>query len=157
MCRWSLLKTGQCAWLRFASIFHSLTLQMAKNLVKVIWCRYVCYRICRRNRSFSSLNCQCTAIKFQVTHWNPLLQYDHDSIFSSASLTLTHLKMLKSKVNIQVLKVDRRLITFSRPLFREIKRFRAAINEHLLLKFWSVYQVTDRKLTNRMAKIYNTI
>ena len=65
--------------------------------------------------------------------------------------------MLKNEVNIEVLKVDRRLITFSRPLFLEIKRFRAAINEHLLLKFWSVYQVTDRKLTNRMVKIYNTI
>ena len=48
--------------------------------------------------------------------------------------------MLKNEVNIQVLKVDRRLITFSRPLFLEIKRFRAA-----------------RKLTNRMVKIYNTI
>ena len=87
MCCWSLLKTGHCVWLKFASIFHSLTLQMAKTLVKVIRCRYVCYRICRRNRSFSSLNCQCTAIKFQVTHWNPLLRYDYHSVSSSASLT----------------------------------------------------------------------
>ena len=33
--------------------------------------------------------------------------------------------MLKAKVNIQLLKVDRRLITLFKPFFCEIKRFRA--------------------------------
>ena len=58
MWRWSLLKTGHCCvWLELASIFLSLvfekTLQMAKMLVKMIGCRYVCYYICWRNYSFS--------------------------------------------------------------------------------------------------------
>ena len=26
---------------------------MAKKLVKMIWCRYICYNICQRNCSFS--------------------------------------------------------------------------------------------------------
>ena len=55
--RWSLLKTGHCVWLEFASIFLSLvfekTRQMAKKLVKMIGCRYVCYHTCPRNYSIS--------------------------------------------------------------------------------------------------------
>ena len=43
------MKTGHCVWLELASIFLSLvfekTLQMAKKLVKMIGCRYVCYHI----------------------------------------------------------------------------------------------------------------
>ena len=50
MWRWSLLKTGHyCVWLELASIFVSLvfekTLKMAKKLVKMIGCRYVCCHI----------------------------------------------------------------------------------------------------------------
>ena len=57
MWRWSLLKTEHCVWLELASIFLLLvfkrTPQMAKKLVKMIGCRYVCYHICRRNYTFS--------------------------------------------------------------------------------------------------------
>ena len=56
MWRWSLLKTGHCVWLEVASIFLSFafekTLQMAKKLVKMIRCRYVCYHIRGRKYSF---------------------------------------------------------------------------------------------------------
>ena len=55
--RWSLLKTGHCVWFGVASIFLSMisgkTLKMTKKVVKMIGCRHVCYRICRRNYSFS--------------------------------------------------------------------------------------------------------
>ena len=46
-------ETEHCVWLEVASIFLSLVfekiLQMAKKLVKMIGCTYVCYHICRRN------------------------------------------------------------------------------------------------------------
>ena len=46
MLRWSFLKNGRHAWLGVASIFLSLvfekSLQMAKELVKMIRCMYIC-------------------------------------------------------------------------------------------------------------------
>ena len=49
MLRWSFLGNGRCVWLGVASIFLSLvfekTLQMAKELVKMIRGRYVCREV----------------------------------------------------------------------------------------------------------------
>ena len=65
--------------------------------------------------------------------------------------------MLKAKVNIQVFKVDRRLITLFKPFFRgqEIQSSEMSI----FFKKFGPYteQVTDRKLTNRMAKTDSAI
>ena len=58
--------------------------------------------------------------------------------------------MLKAKVNIQVFKVDRRLITLFKPFFRgkEIKSSETSIFFQILVRITS----TERKLTNCMAK-----
>ena len=134
MRRWSLYKTGHCVCLELASIFLSLffekTLQMAKKLVKMTRCRYVCYHICWRNYSFSlrqNISNLCQSIFIFLTvyygkifkHW---LESSSIRLRVSSFIAFVHknkhsLKMLNAKVNIQVFKVDRRLITLFKPFF----------------------------------------
>ena len=83
MWRWSLLKTGHCVWLEHASIFLSLvfekTVQMAKELVKIIGCGYVCYHIFRRNYSFSlrrNISNLCQSIfVFLTVYWDKIFEH----------------------------------------------------------------------------------
>ena len=134
MWRWSLLKSGHFVWLELASIFLSLvfekTLQMAKKLAKIIGCRYICYHICRRNYSFSlrqNIWNLCQPIFVFLTVYYDII-FEHWLESSSISLRVsffiafvlkkTQIKMLKAKVNIQVLKVNRRLLTLFKPFFR---------------------------------------
>ena len=51
---WKLdIVSGSKSLLSFFSLVFGKTLQMAKQLFKMIWCRHACYHICRRNYSFS--------------------------------------------------------------------------------------------------------
>ena len=63
--------------------------------------------------------------------------------------------MLKDKVNIQVFKVDRRLITLFKPFFRGKEILSSEMR--IFFKKFGPHQVTDRKLTNRMAKTDSAI
>ena len=126
--RWSLLKTGHCVCLELASISLSLifekTVQMAKKLVKMIWCRYVFHHICRRNsvlislRQNTSNHCQSILV-FLTVHCDKIFKHGLESssirlrvsFFIAFVHKLKQFKMFKAKVNIQVLQADRRLIT----------------------------------------------
>ena len=68
--------------------------------------------------------------------------------------------MLKAKVNIQVLKVDRRLITLFKPFFRgkEIKSFEMSIFFEILVRIASYGpQIDQSRGENRLSHIIMTI
>ena len=82
VCCWSILKTGHFVWLELASIFLSLVfekkLQMAKKLVNMIGCRYVCCHICRRNYSFllGNISNLCQSIfVFLTVYWDKIFKH----------------------------------------------------------------------------------
>ena len=122
------MKTGHCVCLELASISLSLifekTVQMAKKLVKMIWCRYVFHHICRRNSVLISLgqntsnHCQSILV-FLTVHCDKIFKHGLESssirlrvsFFIAFVHKLKQFKMFKAKVNIQVLQADRRLIT----------------------------------------------
>ena len=122
------MKTGHCVCLELASISLSLifekTVQMAKKLVKMIWCRYVFHHICRRNsvlislRQNTSNHCQSILV-FLTVHCDKIFKHGLESssirlrvsFFIAFVHKLKQFKMFKAKVNIQVLQADRRLIT----------------------------------------------
>ena len=99
--RWSILKTEHyCVWLELASIFLSFvferTLQMAKELVKMIGCRYVCYHICSRNYSFSlreNISNLCQSIFVFLTVYYTI----KFSKLESSSINFIH--CLRSQIN----------------------------------------------------------
>ena len=136
MWRWSILKTGHLCLVisRFQLYFVGFKKDTVNGKVACQGCQVqvCCYHICRRNRSHSlrqNVSNLCQSIFVFLTvycdkifkHWlesSSLIRLRFSS-FTTFVHKQTQVKLLKDEVNVQVLRVARRLLTFFKPFYRD--------------------------------------